>query len=429
MLEAHYDAPSYPYTGYQYKLSVVNSDIVLNLKTDPIYGIVDQTVTLRGLAGQTLTGANGKTFVIRDNGEGQSYTQTGTANNDTLNSAGFDNTSTHQPIETISALAGNDTVNIGNGQTTVTLGAGADTYKLHAYGDYDSYRVASAERGTHVITDFQVGVDRLQMISDSDSGYVLDSFSTAENIIRLLEYNYDGPSYPYTGYQYKLSVVNSDLVLNLKTDPIYGVVDQTVTLRGLAGQTLAGANGKTFVIRDNGEGQSYTQTGTANADTLNSANYGITTSHQPTETILAGGGNDTVNIGNGQTTVTLGAGADVYNIFGYGDYNTNSIYSAERGTHVITDFQVGVDRFVAYSAADSNVMIDAFSTVADITRLLNASEGNTSILFNGYEYELGVQGNNLVFHMDAPGYGDVDQTVILTNAALSLGPVEPEWHC
>ncbi|HVI30752.1 family 16 glycosylhydrolase [Phenylobacterium sp.] len=203
-----------------------------------------------------------------------------------------------QYADTLTGGAGRDTINGGQGPDQMAGGAGADTFAFQAM-PWNAGR----------ITDFQVGVDKLDL-SDLYAGGYAGADPVADGYVR---FESDGAG----GAKVMLDVDAAG-----SANPwAYHVV------------TLAGVSPTGLTAAQVFNGQATTAPPPADPPPVTSTPGVVLTSAQYADTLTGGAGNDTLNAGQGPDRLVGGAGADTFAFDGLP-------WNAGR----IADFQLGVDK-------------------------------------------------------------------------------------
>jgi Ca2+-binding RTX toxin-like protein len=248
------------------------------------------------------------------------------------------------PGSSVTAGAGDDTINASHGADTLTGGAGHDTFAF-----------AALPWNAGKITDFAVGTDRLDLSKIFAASGYSGSDPIADGRMTLASDGAGGT----TVYFDRDAAGSGDWPFQVTT--LQGVSASGLTWAQLSGGATGGGGGEPPPPPpSSGEGKVYT-------------------SPAPGSTVTAGAGDDTINASQGADTLTGGAGHDSF-----------AFAALPWSAGKITDFAVGTDRldlskiFAAsgYSGADP---------IAD-GRMTLASDG--------------AGGTTVYFDRDAAGSGD-----------------------
>jgi Ca2+-binding RTX toxin-like protein len=227
--------------------------------------------------------------------------------------------------------AGNDTLEGGQGQGVLTGGAGSDTFAFKAM-PWNAGR----------ITDFQVGVDRLDISALYTNGYT-GSNPVADGYVTFVNNGAGG-----TDVYLDTDGVGGANAINFKVVTLAGVSSAGLTSNGVFGERSAAGSA------------SIASTGPAGVK-LTAQTYNAT--------LVGGAGADTLEAGQGQGLLTGGAGSDLF-VFNDMPWNAGRI----------SDFQVGVD-FIDISDLYTNGYSGA-NPVADgyVTFVANGAGGTDVLL-------------------------------------------------
>lgn len=228
--------------------------------------------------------------------------------------------------DTLVGGAGADTLEAGQGQGVLTGGGGADTFVFKAM-PWNAGR----------ITDFQVGVDKLDLSALYAGGY--NGANPVQDGYVTFVANGAGGVDVYLDTDGRAS----GNTMNFKVVTLDGV-----SLSSLTNQSVFGGAGAPTGGASTGGSSSGGTTTPASGVKLVAASYN--------DTLVGGAGNDTLEGGQGQGVLTGGAGSDTF-VFKAMPWNAGKI----------TDFQVGVDRLdisalYANGYAGSNPVADGYVT-------------------------------------------------------------------
>jgi len=273
------------------------------------------TITLQGLAGQTLTeddflgiltdvGATTGDDVI-NTGNGADEVINGLDGNDSISAAGGnDHLLGATGDDFLNGAVGDDTLDGGQGNDTLVAGAGQDLLR-GGKGD-DIFRFG-ANDGTNTIIDFTLGEDKINLrpigavdfatdVTITDNGVDTTVVVGSTTIILEGVIGVDGGDFlPTDGDDVISTGDNADEVINGRAG------DDSISAGG-GNDTLVGGDGNDFL------------NGAADNDTL-----------------VGDDGNDTLVGGNGNDVLTGGAGNDTFR------------FDANDGSDTITDFVSGED--------------------------------------------------------------------------------------
>ena len=236
--------------------------------------------------------------------------------------------------DTLTGGVGADTLNAGQGPDRLTGGAGADTFVFKAMPWNAGH-----------ITDFRVGVDRLDISALYSNGY-RGADPVADGYLSFVANGQGG-----TAVLLDTDGRAAGNTINFLVVTLDGVAPQTLTAASLGGAAPAPPP----------PGPVPPAPIAATGMVLTSTRYGD---------VLTGGANaDTINAGQGPDQLTGGAGADRF-VFKAMPWNAGHI----------TDFQVGVDRLDI--AALYDVRYAGSDPVADgyVSFVSNGSGGTTVLL-------------------------------------------------
>lgn len=361
-----------------------SADMNINLASALELQVADFKFVAAPAGGGTQNGTSGADTLTGTTGPD---TLNGLGGNDTLNGgAGNDILSGSTGLDTLNGGDGNDTINGGSGQDSMTGGAGADVF---VFADNDSGSVEPHD----VITDFVIGVDRLQLPA------------------AIQQYGVSGSDY-YIAY----GLDASDW---LRLD---GVGDLTATQRA----ALTNPGGTTVPPSPTqGTSGNDTLTGGSGADTLNglagndtiSGNGGADnlTGGAGTDTISGGDGDDVITGGTGQDTVTGGNGADNF-VFQMGDAGSVEPHD------IITDFVIGTDRLTLPGSilASEDTGTDTYIKYADSNTSwlrLNGHTGMSALDFVKLTDPSATEGEP----PPNPGSGDLPAHTVVINDTFDNG--------
>ncbi|MFC3443391.1 beta strand repeat-containing protein [Sphingobium rhizovicinum] len=286
-----------PATGDLILVSSDESSVLRVSPTGTLLGTIALPSGIGGLAGIAfIPGAPDEAYVTNTSGTvfhvagfGYAETVTGTNGADTLNgTAGADDIYGLNGNDVINGLAGDDRMEGGNGNDTLTGGAGADQFAYAARGF-----------GADVITDFTLGVDRIDL--------------SALGIADLATFSD------------RISQDGTDTLISF----FIGNGAETIRIQNILPQQLTAAS---FIFND-----------TTTARTVNGGSFAdMLFGGKGNDTLSGGGGNDDLRGGAGNDRLVGGSGGDALT----GGAGADVFAYDERGfgQDVITDFTLGVDR-------------------------------------------------------------------------------------
>ncbi|MFC3069747.1 family 16 glycosylhydrolase [Phenylobacterium soli] len=368
--------------------SIDNSAMPETMKIDYIrsYGLADGSTTVQGreaitgggaayvapTTGTATTGSTASTGSTSTSTTPSSSTTTATSSSTTTSTGGAATTTVSPPPpsptpvdpsagqnltshgygDVLTGGSGADTLTSNQGGETMTGGAGADVFVFNT----------TPWSATH-ITDFQVGVDRLDVAKLYLDGYT-GSDPVADGYVRFASDGHGGtavivdPDGRASGHQWGDYVVDLEHVdpATLTAAKVFGgqTVASTPVSTSTPSSTTATSTPTTSVTAP------VTAPATVTGQVLTASGYGAT--------LTGGAGADTLTAGNGGETLTGGAGADTF-VF------STTPWTA---THV-ADFQVGVDKLDV-----SKLYIDGYKgadPVADgYVRFASDGNGGTAVI-------------------------------------------------
>jgi parallel beta-helix repeat protein len=233
--------------------------------------------------------------------------------------------------------AGNDVIFGGGGKDTMTGGDGADVFVYKQISD------SSASAGKDLITDFTVGVDKIDL--------------SATGIIKLVT---------NTGTQADEIRISYDTAANIT----HIKSDATGFDIGITGNLKATLSASDFIFAQD----PHVITGTTGNDVL-----------------LGTSGNDTLIGGAGADIMTGGAGVDVF-VVSSGRSDTNAFEY-----DVITDFEQGID---IIDITQAGLTIDPANLVGLWTAEYDAVNSITTVHFTGTDKGFAVTGDATAFLSD-----------------------------
>ena len=212
----------------------------------------------------------------------------------------------------ISGNIGNDTINGGAGQDTLAGGAGADIFQFTSLYDSTNGEGATA-RKYDAITDFEVGVDKIQLTGLGFTGLDSDGGRTETGEIRLAYSATTDRTYVrsdnvdfefYLDGDYRLTLTEADFYFGEQTQQLLGSDNK---------DSLIGSSANEFMD------------GGAERDSLQ-----------------GGAGNDLLDGGLGRDGLSGGEGADIFRFSHLEDSQRGP--EGARTYDKITDFEVGIDQ-------------------------------------------------------------------------------------
>ncbi|WP_271146814.1 calcium-binding protein [Brevundimonas sp. NIBR10] len=287
---------------------------------------------------------------------------TGTSSADTLTgSSGDDQVYGFDGDDVLSGGEGNDFLHGGIGDDILIGGSGGDVFYGGAGADIIRY-IRANESGGGVVTDFESGVDRIE---------VLD-FGPIEILWRE-----DGTSLIRT------SPPGMSLTVNTLVNLADVVATSEISIRGTSrGDRLIGTANREFLYGQSGDdilsgraGHDFINGGAG--DDLVSGDDGndLLVGWEGNDLIEGGAGSDQLAGGLGLDTLTGGEGVDSFQ-FAAGDSTESAIDS-------IVDFQTGVDRLLAVGVVNGSVSLVRVSSTSTLVFARHATGPQTVIGVNG----------------------------------------------
>jgi hypothetical protein len=339
---------------------------------------------------------------------------------------------------TVTADAGNviqtgsgaDAVTAGDINVNVQLNGGNDTYNLS--GD-----LTTAGTNTSYVVDFGDGnVDTMNVANASNTNSAAVQLTNFEKIVLAND---------ATMRDTQLSGVSASVFGGSNSVLTVGITQATNDFSGLAHDTatMTTADNDGFVMDASAMTSAVTITGTGFDDTIT----GSANASALADTIVAGGGADTINVTQGGDSVTGGAGTDTIsftvldgafaNIEGGTSDATGvvvnlsagalqaSTVAAELGTSFMSssDSALAAGEFgylFATAAAANSAVVGTMATVENVTGstgadyILGSSAANTLAGSNGNDTFVGGAGNDTIT------LGTGTDTVVFSGATLAL---------
>jgi Ca2+-binding RTX toxin-like protein len=263
---------------------------------------------------------------------------------------------------TLKGFLGNDTLDGAAGQDTLTGGLGADIFRFSATSHSIDDNGANDNRYDR-ITDFEVGVDKIDLTALGFTGFDTDGGNTEAGELRL-SYSSSGKTYLRNDQTYFTVQLNGDYRSTLTaSDILFGSAPPppSTTLTGTSAANNLVGSSASEIIR-----------GLAGDDSL-SGNFG----------------NDTLEGGAGRDKLTGGSGADVFRFTQTSD-STRSGAMRDR----ITDFEHGVDKIDVSGLGFTGISFGASSNAGQLRIHDSAATNRTYIRDDhGSDFELYLDGD------------------------------------
>ncbi|MBO4400646.1 MAG: hypothetical protein J5809_02240 [Selenomonadaceae bacterium] len=268
----------------------------------------------------------------------------------------------------ISGAGGKDIISGGDGNDTLAGGAGNDTL---TGGDGANVFVYGNGEGNDVITDYNSGVDKIQLTSGTISGASV----SGSNIVLKVG---NGSITVRDGKDKKISVTDASgttatriYTTGMTYDENKLAVTLTASYRGslkasdyASSVSTIDASAASSALKIFGNDKANTITGTSKADSISGGANG--------DLLIGGAGNDTLSGEKGNDTLTGGKGNDFF------------AYSDGDGNDLITDYTVGQDKIKIVSGSIESASINGSDVVLKVgsgsIRIENAKDKKVSIV-------------------------------------------------
>jgi Ca2+-binding RTX toxin-like protein len=325
-----------------------------------------------GGADNVLTGAGNDTVYA---GSGADTVNGGDGNDFIFGDAGIDQLSGGAGNDTVLGGAGNDTIVAGPGNDFLGGGDGSDTFLL------------SSGFGNDTILDFIAG-DTLAF----SPGLIESSRSVSvSSVDELKAATADLQVEVAPGDSIKLTFASGDtLVLQGIADEWFGtpVVDRHIN--GTSGNdTLFGGEGRDLMLAGNGNdfvssgsGDDNVNGGAGNDIVYGGAGNDLLSGGAGNDKVVGGAGNDILQAGPGDDTLSGDGGSDRFQFLPEFDHET------------VTDFEEGVDVLAFAPGMFDASRTTVVSTIAELSDLVQASNGAVTASVNGHADALVVDFNN-----------------------------------
>jgi serralysin len=347
----------------------------------------DNTINLMG--GNDIVNAMG----------GHDSVMGGTGNDSLIGGAGNDSLVGEAGNDTLVGDAGADVLTGGAGADRLTGGADADVFRYVARADS-----TTAAGGRDTITDFQTGVDKIDLstldANESVAGVQSFTFIGGANFTALGQARFAGGQLQLnttgnTGADFVVAVtgtvVAGDLILSNVTPAPLAVAPAAAPAPAPAAAP-APAPAATPGVTFRGQNNADTYTGTAGDDTIDVRGGN--------DVVIGLAGNDSIVGGTGNDNLNGGAEADAFVFLAIGDST-----AAVGGRDTITDFESGVDK-IDLSAIDANASLaglqdftfigaDAFTGLGQVRFANGLLEANTTG-DAGADFSITVQGSSVI---------------------------------
>lgn len=293
--------------------------------------------TAPDVSGGTITGGTGNDVL---SGTGEDELLLGLAGDDSLTGA-----------------AGNDTFDGGAGKDTMVGGTGADVFKFSSLTDS-----VLTNNNYDRITDFEVGVDEIDLSGLGFTGLDTDGGNTETGELRLVYSTTSGRTYVrsdqstfefYLNGDYRTTLSNGDFIFDAPPPP-------STTLTGGAGNdTLTGTGADELLLGMDGN-----------------------------DSLVGGAGNDTLDGGAGKDTIIGGAGADIFTF-------SNLTHSVDTGIiDRIVGFELGVDKLDVSGLGFTGLDADGGNTeVGEFRLAYSASSDRTYVRSDQSSFEFYLDGD------------------------------------
>jgi Ca2+-binding RTX toxin-like protein len=314
---------------------------------DVLAGVGNDTVYL-GAGSDTVNGGSGGDFLYGDAGSDQ---LSGGAGDDTaLGGAGDD---------TIVAGPGNDILGGGDGSDTFLLssGFGSDTILDFTDGDTLAFSpgLLDDSRSVHIssIAELQDAVSEFDLQVELTSGDGIElTFQSGDTLVL------QGIADEWFG----TPALGGNINGTSGNDALFGGDGSNVILGGAGNDFVSGGGGDDNINGGNGRDVVFGGDG----DDLLSGGAG-------NDKVVGGAGNDILQAGPGDDILSGDGGADRFQ------------FAAGFNDEVVTDFEEGVD-LLAFAPGTFEASRSTFaSTIAELSELIQASDGAVTAAVNGHE--------------------------------------------
>ena len=287
--------------------------------------------------------------------------------------------------DTINGAAGDDTIDGGAGEDRITTGEGADVIRFS-----DTAHSVRGSAGFYDrITDFEVGVDMIDLSGLGFNNLVFSTSSTEANELRVTLNGAATRTYVrnnQTDFEFYL---DGDYTKSIAQggEGILSVADFV-----LDGGVNIGSNSSEFM------------NGTAGSDVLIGLN-----GH---DTISGGAGDDTLNGGLGIDSLTGGDGADIFKFTSISDSISNS-----SKYDVISDFELEIDKIDLTGLGYDGFISTGTTQSGELRIAYNSSFDKTYIYNNQSTFEIVLEGDYSALSDNDFIFGEQTEQVILSSSA------------